>query len=67
MIIQIILFVVACFAWQAAKDSMRAKKEPKTKSTRCGCEIAPREPYARRARVTKPCEAHRIIFSLGGQ
>ncbi len=62
--IQLILFVVACFAWQAVKDALR-KKSPRPANmkikAKCGCVILPHDPHAKKARVAEPCAAHRII------
>ena len=74
--IMIILFVVLCFAWQGVKDKMRSSRPTpkprvhlpiykKPEVAQCGCELAPREPYATKAQVLHACAAHDLMKRLG--
>lgn len=62
--IEIILFVMACFAWQAIKNAVRGPKIPtvslrkeKITKAKCGCTLVDDG-------VIKPCEAHELLLKI---
>lgn len=63
--IHAILFIMACLALQALKDSFRRPevpivklKQPKIIRAKCGCKTEEGE------RVVEPCAAHRVMLGL---
>jgi hypothetical protein len=70
--IQGVLFIFACLAWQALKNKLRGPKQRGTSRlvvslgrvlAECGCETD-RDPYQTR-RIVKPCQAHRAMMEAG--